>query len=186
MSTKTSQLQIRVSPEQKSALRRLAADAGQSISAYVMATVLPPTHLEFGQKVRAVRGAADRVNALSDFAVYLSHLLRSEFSGTVREVDLDGFPDLLKNYVAALVEDEARTRGLTEPTWTHGVESPARPHFAWDLRSLRPHLLRLTPASLKRRNVYAAVAGVVRPAEAHSELSSRLTEFSTELASTLR
>lgn len=182
MSAKTSQLQIRVSPEQKSSLRRLAADAGQSISAYVLATVLPPTHQEFGQRVRAVRGATDRRKGLSDLAFYLSQLGDSEFSGTVREIDLDGFPPLLQNHVAAMVEDEARTRGASEPSWTHAVDSPPRPHFAWDLRSLRPHLLRVTPAAFKRRNIYTAVTGATRPAERPSERVSRLLELSSELA----
>ena len=47
MQTKTSQLQIRVSPEEKSALKRLAASAGQSVSSYVLSRVLPSAELEF-------------------------------------------------------------------------------------------------------------------------------------------
>jgi hypothetical protein len=182
MSSKTSQLQIRVSPEQKEALKRLAASAGRSVSSYVLATVLPPTHLEFGQQVRAVRGASDRRKALSDFSLYLSRISQADFASAIREVDLDGLSLLLQNYVAAMVEDEARARGSVEPAWSEDVEAPSHPHFAWDLRSLRPHLLRVTPAALKRRNVYAALAGPPQPTHVHSDRVAQLSELSSELA----
>lgn len=183
MSTKTSQLQIRISPEQKVALKRLAADAGKSVSAYVLATVLPATDLEFAHKVRAVRSSGDRPKSLSDLYLYLSGLVGADFAATVRDVDLDGFPGLLQNLVAGLVEDEARTRGVAAPSWAESVDGPARPHFAWDLRSLRPHLLRLTPAVYKRRNVYALPSGRIRMTQRHTRDLAPLLDLTAGLES---
>jgi len=183
VSNKTSQLQIRVSPEQKVALKRLAADAGQSVSAYVLATVLPSTHVEFGHRVRAVRSHGDRRKALFDLHEYIAGLTQSDFAGAVREVELDGFPGTLANQVAGLVEDEARVRGVASPAWVEDVPRPARPFFAWDLRSLRPHLLRLTPAAFKRRGVYIDSPIPVRRTQKHSATVAPLLDLSAGLES---
>lgn len=183
MSNKTSQLQIRISPEQKIALKRLAADAGQSVSSYVLATVLPATHVEFGHRVRAVRSNADRGEALADLHEYLAGLTPHDFASTVREVDLAGFPGILANQVAALVEDEARVRGVASPEWADQVQGPARPHFAWDLRSLRPYLMRLTPAAFKRRGVYIDPPIMLRRTQQHSAALAPLLDLNALLES---
>lgn len=183
MSTKSSQLQIRVSPDQKAALKRLAADAGQSVSAYVLSTVLPASQVEFGHKVRAIRSAADRREAIIELHRYLAALSPGAFTATVREVDMDGFPGILQNQLAALVEDEARVRGAPAPPWVAAIDEPDNPHFAWDLRSLRPHLLRQTPAAYKRRNVYADIPVPLRPTQAHSPEIAPLLHLSVALES---
>ncbi|MBT8489349.1 MAG: hypothetical protein KJO65_11045, partial [Gemmatimonadetes bacterium] len=60
---------------------------------------------------------------------------------------------------AALVERDASRRGLRAPAWTFDVAPMARPHFAWDLGSLRPHLMRVTPPTFKARRVFVASPG---------------------------
>lgn len=47
MSPKSEQLQIRVTRQEKAALRRFAAAAGQDVSAYVLARALPATRQRF-------------------------------------------------------------------------------------------------------------------------------------------
>ena len=64
MGTKTSQLQIRVTPEQKEALKRLAADAGISVSKYVLACALPSGQLEFARHIQALRNHQHRPRRL--------------------------------------------------------------------------------------------------------------------------
>lgn len=55
MSTKSQQLQIRVTPGQKAQLKRLARGAGQDVSGYVLARALPEARLRFGEIIRALR-----------------------------------------------------------------------------------------------------------------------------------
>jgi len=154
VNSKTSQLQIRVSPAQKDALKRLAAEAGLTVSAYVLAVALPPVSEEFTRRIRALTGAVDRHKQLWDLTIYLSSLPDAGFVEAVAVADFAGIPPLLQNYAAASVEQEASRRGLAAPAWTESIENPVRPHFAWELRSLRPHLMRMSPPAFKRRNLY--------------------------------
>lgn len=160
MSSKTSQLQVRVSPGQKASLKRLAEAAGLSVSAYVLSVVLPPTQLEFSERARALRGARNHANALSDLMLFLSGLSVEEFPEAVDGADLDDLPLLLQNYAAATVEQEAARKGLKTPRWAAAVPQVDRPHFSSDLRSLRPYLMRVTPPAFKRRNVFVALPGI--------------------------
>ena len=162
MGTKSSQLQIRVSLEQKVALKRLAADAGLSVSAYVLSTLLPSQRLEFNRRAVMLAGADDHAKAWSDLQLWLSRLTSEEFLEAVASADLEGLPPLAQNLVAAAVEQEAHRKGVGSPAWTGRVDPLERPHFAWSLRSLRPHLMRVTPLVFKRRNVFLAASGDAR------------------------
>jgi hypothetical protein len=156
MSTKTSQLQIRVSPGQKEALKRLAEAAGMSVSEYVLATVLPSSRLEFGVRARALKESEGRMKSLANLASFLASLPAADFSETVAGADLGGLPPVLQNYVAATVEEQVHARGLGTPGWVRAIPPLEEPHFAWEIRSLRPHLMRVTPVTFKRRNVFLA------------------------------
>jgi uncharacterized protein (DUF1778 family) len=154
MVRKSSQLQIRVSPDQKAVLKRLAADQGVSVSAYVLSRALPAHQDELDQRVRRLESATHRHNHLSDLILYLSTLPVDDFDRVVAAADFSTLPVLLQNYAAAAVEQEASRRGASAPAWTREIEQPFRPHFAWDLRSLRPHLMRVSPPAFKRRNLF--------------------------------
>ena len=155
MSVRTAQLQIRVTPEEKVALKRLARAAGQSVSRYVLSQVLPSIQLEFGRLVRSLEAeGADSGAALSDLHSLLSDLSPREFSNAVSDLDLGTLSAILLNYVTAMVEQAAHTKGVDPPAWVQGVASLERPHFVWGLRSLRPHQMRVTPVPFKRRNLF--------------------------------
>jgi len=156
MGTKTSQLQIRVSPDQKEALKRMSAEAGLSVSQYVLATVLPSAGVEFGLRIEGLRGTGLSPNALSDLALYLSGLSATEFEVATADPELAGLSSLLRNYVAAAVEQEAGRKGVDPPAWTATIEPLPEPSFAWRLPSLQPHLMRVTQLAFKRRNVFVA------------------------------
>ena len=160
MSSKSSQLQVRVSPAQKASLKRLAEAAGLSLSAYVLSVVLPRTQLEFNERVRALRGGKNHAKTLSGLVLHLSALSAEEFPGAVDGADIEDLPLLLQNYAAATVEQEAARKGLQAPRWAAQVPQVDRPHFASDLRSLRPYLMRVTPPAFKRRNVFVALPGI--------------------------
>ena len=159
MHTKTSQLQIRVSPTQKAALKRLADAAGVSVSAFVLERALPRTHEGVSVRIRQLAGGKNLIKALSDFMLHLSTLSHEEFEGGVAAAELAELTPLQLNCAAAAVEQEAWRRGLAPPTWTRTIPPLDRPYFAWGLRSLRPRLLRVAPAAFKRRNVYVPSPG---------------------------
>lgn len=151
---KTSQLQIRVSPEQKRTLKRLAAAAGMSVSRYVLTTVLPTTREEFTRRALALAERPDRAGGLGELKAFLAGLPADELAGSVSAIDLEGLSPALRNHLAAAVEHAAWLRGQPAPAWTREVEPLDLPQFQWDLPSLRPHLMRVTPVTFKRRNTY--------------------------------
>lgn len=157
MGNKTSQLQIRVSPSQKAVLKRLAEAAGTSVSEYVLSRALPSHRLELRERIEALRDAPDLGSALGQLADFLRELPEEVFLEATSGSGPIHLPSLLQNYAAAAVEREASRRRLPAPGWTRAVRPLRSPHFAWDLRSLRPHLMRITPPAFKRRRVFVAV-----------------------------
>lgn len=154
MSVKTSQLQIRVTPRQKAALKRLASAAGQSVSAYVLSRALPAEQERFAEILDALRDGADRRYALAELNDLLSSLPPGRFPDAVARAELRDLSPYLRNYVAAMVEQAAHQRRLAPPAWVHDVAPLEEPRFATDLKSLRLHLLREAPVPFKRRNIF--------------------------------
>ena len=154
MANKSQQLQIRVTPQQKSALKRRAARAGQDLSTYVLSRVLPEVRETFEARLRDLRVDSQRRYALAALGDFLRGLTPAEFSQAVCQVDLTHLSGFLKNYVAAMVEQAATLKGVSPPEWTATVEGLDEPYFAAPLLSLRPHLLRSAPVPFKRRNLF--------------------------------
>lgn len=158
MSTKSSQIQIRVSAREKAALQAFARSAGQSVSAYVLSRALPSAGLRFAELVRALgeEGADPRRRrfALAELNDLLTGLASMELQEAVRGADLRGLSPYLRNYVAAMVELASKRSGVAPPSWTREVPPLEDPVFAADLPGLRLHLLRSTPVAFKRRNIF--------------------------------
>lgn len=154
MDTKTSQLQIRVSPAEKAILKRLAAAEGISVSAFVLDRVLPAHGGEVAERIAALQGGSDLQTRLSDLELHLLSMSDEEFPQAVVGVDVGDMRPLEKNCAAAAVEREAWRRGLAAPEWTTDVRPLEHPWFAWRIRALRPHLMRIAPPAYKLRNVY--------------------------------
>ena len=157
MAPRTSQLQIRVSPDQKAALKRLAAQAGLSVSAYVLGQALPVVS-------RALEGALDDVRsgkpgALPVLRRQIEAIPPEELATRWESLDASDLTPLQQNQVAALVEEVAGRSGVMPPRWTATIHPLEHPHFRWPLRSLRPYQLRASPVSLKRRNVFDTSEG---------------------------
>lgn len=154
MGTKSSQLQIRVSPREKSALEALARRAGQTVSAYVLSRVLPPAHLQFAELLRDLAGDGDRRFVLAELNDLLTGLSPMELREAVAEADLRSLSSFLQNYVTAMVGLAAQRKGVSPPPWTREVVPLEEPYFATDLPGLRLHLLRSAPVAFKRRNLF--------------------------------
>jgi hypothetical protein len=153
---KTEFLQIRVSRRQKAALRRLARQAGQDMSAFVLAKLLPETRERVREIVTGLGdvGPSDRRFYLAALNDLLADLGPHELSEAFADVDLGATSPLMANYVAAMVERAAADKGVEAPKWTCDVEPLDQPYFATDLKSLRPWLLVASPVVFKRRNIF--------------------------------
>lgn len=154
MSTKSSQLQIRVSAREKRALEALARSAGQNVSAYVLSRALPSARLRFGELARALADERERRFVLAELNDLLSGLAPMELREAVAEADLTGVSAYLQNYLAAMVELASQRLGVAPPGWTRDVVALREPAFATDLPRLRLHLLRSSPVAFKRRNLF--------------------------------
>lgn len=154
MPVKSEQLQIRVTPRQKAALKRLASAAGQSLSAYVLSRALPAERARLAGILDALRAGADRRFALAELNDLLSSLSPARFPEAVAGADLCDLSPYVRNYVAAMIEQAAHQKDVPPPEWARDVPPLEEPHFATDLTSLRLHLLREAPVPFKRRNIF--------------------------------
>jgi hypothetical protein len=151
---KTEQIQIRVTPQQKAALKRHARRAGLDVSAWVLARALPQEGDRFRLAIDTLRGPVDSRYALAELNDVLDDCPPYAFADMVAAADLRGLSPLLQNYVAAMVERAAALKGIDAPAWVSLVEPLASPHFVTPLKSLRLHLLRSSPVPFKRRNIF--------------------------------
>lgn len=154
MSSKSQQLQIRVTPRQKAALKRLARAAELDVSAYVLSRALPPAGLGFAAILARLDDDEDRRYTLAELNDFLAALGSAELRDAVAHADLRKLSPFLRNYVAAMVEQASHQKRVPPPSWTTEVEPLALPYFATPLTSLRPHLLRASPVPFKRRNIF--------------------------------
>ena len=154
MSTKSQQLQIRVTPRQKAALKRSASAAGVDVSTYVLSRVLPPERDRFAEILRALQIDSSRRFALAELNDFLHACAPVAFSAAVAQTPAGNLSPLLQNFVAAMVELAASQKNVSPPVWVRDVEPLAEPYFATPLKSLRTHLLLAAPIPFKRRNIF--------------------------------
>ena len=156
MPNKSQQLQIRVTHQEKAALKRLARGAGLDVSGYVLSRALPEARLRFGNIIRALRAGDGYRFALAELNDLLADLTRAQLPDAVADTPekLEDLSPLLQNYVVAMVEQACHMRDIAAPTWVRNVPPLEAPHFATPLRSLRLHLLRAAPVSFKRRTLF--------------------------------
>jgi hypothetical protein len=155
---KTAQLQIRLTPAEKARLKRLAAAAGQDVSAYVLAHVLPAESMRFGEILRRLARGGDQRYVLAELHDFLADLAPTRFRQAVLQPVPVTLSPLLRNYVAAMVEHAAAGKDVRPPAWVDDVTPLAEPHFATHLTGLRLHLLRSAPVAFKRRNIFVDAA----------------------------
>ena len=153
LATKSGQLQIRVTPAEKAAIRLAARRAGLGLSAYVLARVLPAPERRFQELTKACTDSSDARFALEELNAWLAGLGGGELKQAVSSPPARLEPDLA-NYVAAMVESASARKGIAAPSWTLAVEPLAEPWFGSTLASLRLYLLTHSPAPFRRRNIF--------------------------------
>jgi hypothetical protein len=153
MRTRSSFVQLRVTPHEKAALRQLSRAAGQDLTSYVLSRALPANRLRFQEIVDALAAGSQQRYALAELNDFLTGLAPMEFLDAV-EVDLPDLGPFHSNYVAAMVEQAAHLKGLPPPAWTSAIAPLEQPYFGSRLRSHRLHLLRASPVPFRRRNLF--------------------------------
>lgn len=154
MTAKTQQLQIRVTPQQKAALKRQARAAGQDVSTYVLSRLTPSGASRFGGIVKALRSQADHQYALAELNDFLFACPPAAFVEAVADANVGRLSPLHQNYVAAMVEQASAMKSAAPPPWTQDVVPLETPHFATPMKSLRMHLIASAPVPFKRRNIF--------------------------------
>ena len=155
MAARSEQLQIRVTPAEKRALKERARQSGLDVSAYVLTRALPHETTRLTGILRTLRrDDADRRFALAELNDLLTTLTGARFADVADTLRVDALSPLLQNYVAAMVEQAAAQKGTSPPAWVRDVVPLDAPYFAVSFPSLRPYLLRVAPVAFKRRNLF--------------------------------
>ena len=154
MGSKTEQLQIRVSPEQKRRLKQLARAASLDVSSFVLSRVLPDESEQFQEFAGALRTTGPARFAFAELADYLQSLPPGAFQRAVSAAPKATLAADRLNYLAGAIELASQRRGLPPPAWTTRVAIPEEPAFGSALTSVRLHLLTRAPVALRRRNLF--------------------------------
>ena len=109
---KNSQLQIRISAEDKARIQERAAGAGMDVSKWVLNLVLPPVEQEFQALCRelATRSHA-RSYILAEVQDLLDSLNGKDFERAIRHAPEVLLPPFEANYLAAMIEYAATLKG---------------------------------------------------------------------------
>ncbi len=150
---KSGQIQIRVSPAQKAAIRRASRLAGLGMSAYVLARLLPAAARRFQQLTAACADDRHGRFALAELNSWLASLSGGELSEAVVTPPARLSP-YLANYIAAMTEVACARNRVSPPAWVAAIPPLAEPAFGTTLLSLRLYLLTHSPAPFRRRNIF--------------------------------
>jgi uncharacterized protein (DUF1778 family) len=151
---KTAQLQIRLTPAQKTLLKRRARAAGQDVSHYVLSRVVPDSAVRFESAVAALADPASQRFALAHLSDLLAELPAGELAQATEPGLPPGLSPLMQNMVTAMTEHAAVQRQISAPPWAEDIPPLESPWFATDLGKLRAHLLRVSPTAFRRRNLF--------------------------------
>jgi len=162
-STRSGQLQIRVTPAEKAAIQGAARRAGLDMSAYVLGRVLPGHSAHWQAHLRGLARSGESRTAIAALSTWLAGLSATELAAAATTPPPADLSDFHANYVAAMVEQLCAANGVDAPQWTRGIAPLAQPVFGTQLTSLRLHLLAHSPPPFRRRNLFVdtAVGGQV-------------------------
>ena len=153
--SKTHQLQIRISAQDKARIRARAANAGMDVSKWVLQQLLPPVERDFQALCAELASRPDaRAFAFAELQDWIRRLTGGEFIRAVRHAPEAPLPPFEANYLAATVEHAAAIKGVDPPRWTVTVQALDAPWFASSLKSLRLYLLTHSPPPFRRRNLF--------------------------------
>jgi hypothetical protein len=151
---RSEQLQIRVSPAEKDAIRRAAEHAGMDMSAYVLGRALPAPAMQLQACVEACAGPAPHSFGLAELNALLSSWTATELRDAIALPPPTALTPFLSNYIAAMLEQACERRSVRVPGWVRAIAPLSEPNFGSALQSLRLHLLTHSPPPFRRRNIF--------------------------------
>lgn len=152
--TKTSQVQIRVTPAQKADLTRRARAEGMDLSTWMLGRLLPERREHFMALVRALMRRHDSNFVLAELHDLLESLSRSDFSTALETLPTGQLDDVSANQLAAMVETQAARLHIQPPAWVSETAPLTQPWFPTSLVSVRLHLLCNSSPAFRRRNLF--------------------------------
>ncbi|MBW2447336.1 MAG: hypothetical protein JRG83_15570 [Deltaproteobacteria bacterium] len=151
---KAQQLQIRVSAAEKRGIQRQAERAGVSMSAWVLARLLPSAGQTFQGWAAEIAASSEPGFAFAELLDWLGPMEAGQFEEAVADAPTAPLDDYWRNYLAATVEHGAALKGATAPEWVSDVPPLDAPAFGSTLKSLRLHLLVNAPPAFLARNLF--------------------------------
>jgi hypothetical protein len=155
---RSAQLQIRVTPQAKTAIEQAARRAGLGMSAYVLRKVLPGQAAQWSDLLRDIGRSDGAKIAIAALSHWLAGLSASELRDAVESPPPAGLGAVTANTIAAMVEHLCAARGVAAPRWTRTIRPLERPEFGSALSALRLHLLTHSPAAFRGRNLFVDTA----------------------------
>jgi hypothetical protein len=154
--SKTSQLQLRIAPAQKRELKRRAAQAGLTVSAWALRQLLPDEQDRFQELVHDLAEAdpASQSYAFAALHDFLAKEPGSRLSNAVANAPRTRLSPFAYAYVAAMVEHTLVMKRVSVPAWVRDAGPLEEPYFASSLVGLRLHLLSNSPPAFRRRNLF--------------------------------
>jgi hypothetical protein len=151
---RSEQLQIRVSPSEKAAIRRAAEQAGLDMSAFVLGRALPGPAIQLQAAVEDCAGPEPASFGLAELNSLLTSWTAAELRDAIATSPTTALTPFLSNYVAAMIEQACERRSVRVPAWVRAVAPLPDPVFGSELKSLRLHLLTHSPPPFRRRNIF--------------------------------
>lgn len=151
---RSEQLQIRVSPAEKEAIRRAAESAGLDMSAYVLRRALPTPALRLQECISDCAGPAPASFGLAELNSLLASWTAAELRDAIAPPPVTALTPFLSNYIAAMIEQACERSSVRVPGWVRAIAPLAEPAFGSTLKSLRLHLLTHSPPAFRRRNIF--------------------------------
>ena len=151
---KTEQLQIRVSPLQKLAIKKQAQKAQMSISEWILSMALPSVQMSFQNLLADLAASEQPSFVFAELLELIGPMGADEYELAVSEPPVVHLDSYWENYLAATVEHAAAMKHAKTPSWTQDVPPLDKPAFGSPLKSLKLHLLVNSPPAFIRRNIF--------------------------------
>jgi uncharacterized protein (DUF1778 family) len=151
---KTEQLQVRVSPSQKLAIKKQAAKAQMSMSEWILNKVFPSSQTSFKSLLEDLAASDKPGYVFAELLELIDRMNADEYEQAVSEppgVQLDPY---WQSYLAATVEHAAAVKHAKAPSWTRDVAPLDEPAFGSSLESLKLHLLVNSPPAFIQRDIF--------------------------------
>src|SRR6185437_3373435 len=119
---RSAQLQIRVSPAEKAAIRRAAEHAGLDMSTYVLSRALPTAAVRLQACIDGCAGPAPPGFGLAELNSLLTNWTAAELRDAIAVPPTSALPPFVSNYVAAMIEQACERRSVRVPGWVRALE----------------------------------------------------------------